>query len=102
MLIPPGIREQHLKLIKKFLVNGQSKFMRRLDKNYFYNKIGFMQSVEFAIDISFTSEEINFITFMEPYQELSMALVIDSNCVITSFTDSLLSALNINSSTLLC
>ena len=39
--------------------------MRRLDINYYYNHLkSTLHEIEFAIDISFTSEEINFITFL--------------------------------------
>ncbi|CAD8068799.1 unnamed protein product [Paramecium sonneborni] len=98
LIIPPGIKEQHQKLVKKFLINGESKYMRRLDINYYYNySKGTLHQIEFAIDVSFTSEEINFITFLQPIYDQPLVMILNSDKMITSTTDSILTALSINS-----
>ncbi|CAD8059303.1 unnamed protein product [Paramecium primaurelia] len=97
LIIPPGIKEQHQRLVKKFLINGESKYMRRLDINYYYNNTkGTLHQIDFAIDVSFTSEEINFITFLQPIYEQPLVMVLNSDKIVTSTTESVLTALNIN------
>ncbi|CAD8089740.1 unnamed protein product [Paramecium sonneborni] len=100
LIIPPGIKEQHSKLVKKFLINGESKYMRRLDINYYYNHSkGTLHQIEFAIDVSFTSEEINFITFLQPIYDQPLIMILNQDKMITSTTESILTALSINTIT---
>ncbi|CAD8161874.1 unnamed protein product [Paramecium octaurelia] len=49
-LIPFGIREHHDDLIQNYLTTAQSKFTRNFNKNYIF-KDGFIDSIDFAIDI---------------------------------------------------
>ncbi|CAK93008.1 unnamed protein product (macronuclear) [Paramecium tetraurelia] len=100
LIIPPGIKEQHQRLVKKFLINGESKYMRRLDVNYYYNNAkGTLHQIDFAIDVSFTSEEINFITFLQPIYEQPLVMVLNADKVVTATTESILTALNLNTMT---
>ncbi|CAD8178638.1 unnamed protein product [Paramecium pentaurelia] len=59
-LIPFGVREHHDDLIQNLLITGQSKFTRNFNKNYIV-KDGFIDSIDFAIDIIYT-HKVQFIT----------------------------------------
>jgi len=54
--------EYHDKMVKEFLINGKSKFLRSISEN-FYFKDEVPCAIEFAIDINFV-DELKFISFL--------------------------------------
>ncbi|CAD8177841.1 unnamed protein product [Paramecium pentaurelia] len=84
-LIPNGIKEWHDKIVNEFIKKGKSKFIRQQNENYI-NHGQFIDSVDFAIDITY-SDELNFICLITPIPQQQMTIIVNERYQITNITN---------------
>ncbi|CAD8103443.1 unnamed protein product [Paramecium sonneborni] len=84
-LIPNGIKEWHDKIVNDFIRTGKSKFIRQQNENYI-NHGQFIDSIDFAIDISY-SDELNFICLLTPIPQQNMTIIVNEKYIITNITN---------------
>ncbi|CAK86914.1 unnamed protein product (macronuclear) [Paramecium tetraurelia] len=84
-LIPNGIKEWHDKIVNEFIKIGKSKYIRQQNENYI-NHGQFIDSVDFAIDITY-SNELNFISLITQIPQEHLTIIVNDKYLITNITN---------------
>ncbi|CAD8168194.1 unnamed protein product [Paramecium octaurelia] len=84
-LIPNGIKEWHDRIVNEFIRIGKSKYIRQQNENYI-NHGQFIDSVNFAIDITYL-DELNFISLITQIPQEHLTIIVNDKYLITNITN---------------